>query len=192
MRKESDRLSSVLALTLLVFVALACSGMGNETDEANKLVKSAQEDLAEVNKIADDNDDKSSEISRAENADNADEVKRLLKKAIEAIDKGTGFGKSAIEKLDKASKLKLDPAYKEYLELKTKAFQRQLEAFTALREAAVVERDNYGVGGSDEADAKKEYRRKKDEYEKLLAESKDLHKKADEIARKNPDKIKTS
>lgn len=193
----NGRRGAGLSLLLLAALLLACSslknmGGGNQMAEANKLVESAKEDLDAVDRISDENEEKTSELTRAENAGNADEVKKILDDLITAIDDGLKHGESAAEKTEQASKLKIDDKYKEYLSYKAQAFRKQIDAFKSLREAAVIERDNYGKGGKEVETAKADFRKKLDNYKKLLADAKNLHRKADDIARENPDKIKSS
>ncbi len=197
MFNEKGRKGAALALMLIASFALACSALKevgtNSVDEANKLVKSAKDDLREVDRISDDSDDNVSALNRAENDKNADEVKRVLGELINSIDKGIERGESAADKIEKASKLSgLNDKYKEYLSLKAQAFRKQIDAFKSLREAAVIERDNFGRGGEEEDKAKKDFREKYDNYKKLIAEAKKIHRQADDIARENPDMIKTS
>lgn len=196
MLNQKGRANAALALLLLASFALACSQIkelgkkGAGGGDVNKLVQEAKDDLDKVEKIQDDNEDRVSKINQAENANDAAEVKKQLNEAIEAIDKGLESGNSAVDKIDRASQIETDPTYKEYLSFKAQAFRKQVEAFKKLREAAVIERDNFGKGGDAEKKAIADFRKAYADYKKLLNEAKDLHRKADEIARKNPDKIK--
>ncbi|HYE65430.1 MAG TPA: hypothetical protein VD966_07600 [Pyrinomonadaceae bacterium] len=194
MRNKKGRADAVLALLLLASFVLACSSLknlsSNPTEEANKLVRSAETDLDAVDKIIDENEDKSSELTKAENEKDAGKVKSTLDDIIGAIDQGVEHGQSAVDKIDKASKMNVDEKYKEYLSLKAQAFRKQIDAFKSLREAAVIERDNYGKGGEVEKKAVADFREKYNSYKKQLNEAKDLHRKANDIARQNPDKIK--
>ena len=197
MQKMKGRIGAALAILLLASFVLACSTFkkmsgGGGISEANKLVQEAKEHLREVDRISDESDENVTALNRAENDNNAAEVKRVLGELIESIDKGLEHGQSAADKIDKASKQDVNAKYKEYLSLKAQAFRKQVEAFKSLREAAVIERDNFGVGGQKEEDAKKEFREKYDNYKKLIAEAKKLHRQADDIARENPDLIKSS
>jgi tetratricopeptide (TPR) repeat protein len=194
MLNQKGRANAALALLLLASFAIACSqlkNLGNKGGgEVNKLVQEAKDDLDAVDKIQDENEDRVSKINQAENANDAAEVKKQLNEAIEAIDKGLERGNDAVDKIDRASKIETDPTYKEYLALKAQAFRKQVDAFKKLREAAVIERDNFGKGGDVEKKAIADFRKAYADYKKLLNEAKELHRKADEIARKNPDKIK--
>ncbi len=190
---KRGRINAALALIALLAVSLACASLKNlgknPLDEANKLVDSAKSDLDEINKISDDADEKQSQLNKADAAKNVDDVKRILGELIDDIDKGTKLGESAADKVERASKLDVDATYKEYLSLKAQAFRKEIDAFKALKEAAVIARDNYTAQGLP-ADKKTDYTNKVNEYKRLKGEAKDLHKKASDIARANPDKIK--
>jgi hypothetical protein len=195
MLDRKGRADAVLALALVAATTLGCSALKNlgknSFEDANKLVQSAKEDLDEIDRINEDADAKQDDLNRAEKDKNVDEVKRILGDLIDDIDKGLERGESAAEKIEKASKATDDPQYKDYLALKAQAFRKEIDAFKTLREAAVIARDSYTSNGLPE-DKRKEYRSKVDAYKKLKNEGKDLHRKADDIARKNPDKIKSS
>lgn len=190
---KKGRVNSAIALILLAAVALACSSLKNmgknPMDEANKLVDSAKDDLDEINKISDEADEKQNELNKADREGKVDDVKRILGELIEDIDKGTKLGESAADKVEKASKLDVDSTYKQYLSLKAQAFRKEIDAFKALKEAAIIARDSYTAQGLP-ADKRTEYTNKVNEYKRLKAEAKDLHKKASDVARANPDKIK--
>src|SRR3712207_7002313 len=83
------------------------------------------------------------------NDKNVDETKRILGELVNDIDRGLDKGKSAADKVEQASKLDVDSTYKEYLSVKAQAFRKEIEAWTAMREAAVIARDNYAASGLD-------------------------------------------
>src|SRR5918912_4376606 len=101
---NKERLSSALALVLLASIAIACSALknltgGGDRQEANKLVTQAEQELTEVDRIADENDNKVNDIARAEDDNKPDEVKRLLEDSIKAIDEGIQHGENAAQKI---------------------------------------------------------------------------------------------
>jgi hypothetical protein len=195
MLKRKARADAALALVVAASFALGCSALKNlgknSFDDANKLVQSAKDDLNEIDKINEEADEKQDDLNRAEKDKNVDEVKRILGDLIGDIDKGLERGESAADKIERASKATDDAKYKEYLSLKAQAFRKEIDAFKSLREAAVIARDSYTANGLPE-DKRKEYRSKVDAYKKMRNEAKDFHRKADDIARQNPDKIKSS
>jgi hypothetical protein len=195
MLDRKARANAALALLVVGSFALGCSAFKNlgknSFDDANKLVQSAKDDLTEIDRINEDADEKQRDLNRAEQDKNVDEVKRIIGELIQDIDKGLERGESAADKIEKASKATDDAKYKEYLALKAQAFRKEVDAFKTLREAAIIARDNYTSTGLPE-DKRKEYRAKVDAYKKQRSEGKDFHRKADDIARQNPDKIKSS
>jgi cell division protein FtsB len=180
---------------MLVFFVLGCSQLknlgGGGLADANKLIDSANKDLAEVEKIADENRDKESEISKKLNSNDIDAAKASINESIKAIDTGLEHGKSAADKFEKASKLNLDPKVKEYLALKAKSVEKSVEAFEELRKGLVAVRDN--IGSKDKAavaKAQKDVQSSTENYDKLEKEATTYGRQADDIARENPDKIK--
>jgi cell division protein FtsB len=195
MPARKNRTNTALALSLLVLFVLGCSQLknlgGGGLADANKLIDSANQDLTEVEKIADQNRDKESQISKQLNNDDIDGAKQTINDAVKAIDSGVERGKSAADKFDKASKLDLDPKVKEYLALKAQSVRKSVDAFEELRKGLLAVRDN--VGSKDKAavtKAQKDVQESSQNYDKLIAEAQKLEKKADDIARENPDKIK--
>ena len=195
MPKSTNRINAVLASAMLVFFVLGCSQLknlgGGGLADANKLIDSANKDLAEVEKIADENRDKESEISKKLNSNDIDAAKASINESIKAIDTGLEHGKSAADKFEKASKLNLDPKVKEYLALKAKSVEKSVEAFEELRKGLVAVRDN--VGSKDKAavaKAQKDVQSSTENYDKLEKEATTYGRQADDIARENPDKIK--
>jgi len=195
MPKGKNRINAVLASAMLVFFVLGCSQLknlgGGGLADANKLIDSANKDLAEVEKIADENRDKESEISKKLNSNDIDAAKASINESIKAIDTGLEHGKSAADKFEKASKLNLDPKVKEYLALKAKSVEKSVEAFEELRKGLVAVRDN--VGSKDKAavaKAQKDVQTSSENYDRLEKEAQTFERQADDIARENPDKIK--
>ena len=190
---KKERANAALALLLLASLTIACSALknlgGDETAEANKLVQSGNEDMKAASKIADDNIDQKVRdyATAAKNNDKAG-AKKVLEDSIKAIDDGTAKGKSAADKFDQASKKKITDAYKQYLQYKSQSVNKQVEAFQEYRKALVILRDNDAALTSQKA--KDDYRQALDNFKKLTNEADDLDKKADEVARQNPDKIK--
>jgi hypothetical protein len=195
MLDKKGRANAALSLLLLASFAFGCNSLTNlgknSFEDANKLVQKAKDDLDEINKIDEEADEKQDELAKAEKDKNVDEVKKIIGELIGDIDRGLERGNSAADNIEKASNATTDEKYKEYLALKAQAFRKEIDAFKMLREAAVIARDNYTANGLPE-DKRKDYRSKVDGYKKQRSEAKDLHRKADDIARQNPDKIKTS
>lgn len=193
---KDGRRGLVLAVLLLAALALGCSALkrmgGNSgIDEANKLVQSANEDLKEVSRISRANKDQESRISRQLNANDYNGAKQTMDDTVKAIDSGLERGRSAADKFEQASKLDVDQVYKDYLSLKSQSVRKTAEAFEELKKAITILRDN--VGGTDKAalqKARTEATQAGQNFDRLIEEAVKLEREADDIARKNPDKIK--
>ncbi|HEX7999912.1 MAG TPA: hypothetical protein VF528_16105 [Pyrinomonadaceae bacterium] len=196
-RNGRSGVAFALVLLLLGSLTISCSalkklsGGGGGIDEANKLVRSANEDLKEISKIAQSNKDQESRINKLLNSNDLPGAKQAMDDTVKAIDNGLERGKSAADKFEQASKLDVDQVYKDYLSLKTQSLRKTVEAFESLKKAITILRDN--IGGTDKAALKKAQNdavASGEKFDKLIAEAVKLDREADDIARKNPDKIK--
>jgi hypothetical protein len=197
MRDKNGRGGAVLALVVLAALALACGALknlgSNSQADANKLVQDANNELKEVDRIADDNESKMDALDKADKDGDSKQVKSLLDDLMKAIDDGLKHGDVAASKLEEASKMKVDDKYKEYLSLKSQSLRKQIDAFKERKEAAKIMRDNYdNTDKTAMQKAKDDFKKKNANFKKLLGEAKDLSRKADDIARQNPNIGKTS
>jgi hypothetical protein len=196
MLNQNGRKNGALALLLLAFFVLGCGALknmskGGATDEANKLISSANQDLKDAQKIADDNlEEKTREFTKAASANKADEAQQVLDDSIKQIDEGLAKGESAADKFDKASKLDLTDMQKQYLTLQSQGVRKRVEAFKEFRKAVVVLRDN--KGSLTKQKTRDDYMTALNNFKKLNSQADELERKADDIARQNPDKIKPS
>ena len=185
------RLRIVLMMLVLIALLACLSCKSGGLDEANKLNQSAGQDIDEIEKIIQDNKNKEGEVTRAVNAGQTDAARKLIDETIVAIDRGLERGKSAADKLDQASKLNIDQAIKDYLSYRAQSVTKAIEAFTELRKGIVAFHDS--VGSTDKAvvaKARDDIQQTSQTFDALISESQRLQGKADEIARRNPDKIK--
>jgi hypothetical protein len=192
--RSGARLTTILLLASLTLAScqmLRKLGGGSGMDEANQLNQNAGEDINEIEKLVQENKDKESEITRALNANNYDAARRAIDDSVKVIDRGLEKGQSAADKLDKASKLDIDQKIKEYLSLRAQSVNKAIEAFRELRQGLIALRDS--TGSTDKAateKAKNEIQDSSAKFDQLINESQKLEREADEIARRNPDKIK--
>lgn len=190
-RSPAAALRALIASVSLLLAASAC-GLGDPAlDEANALNRSAGQDIAEIEKLVRENKDKEALTTRALNAGDAGRARRLMDESIQAIDRGMEKGASAADKLTRAAALDIDPTIKEYISLRAQSANKALEAFRELRRGILPFRD--AVGGGDKAAADKarsDFRQTAERFEQLINESGRLERQADDIARRNPDKIK--
>jgi uncharacterized protein Yka (UPF0111/DUF47 family) len=181
------------ALALLVLLqALSACNLGNrDLDEATRLNQSAGQDIAEIERLVRENKEKESEVTRALNRDDFAAARSAMDEALAAIDRGLERGESAASKFERASKLDIDSTVKEYLGWRAQSVAKAIEAFRELRKGVVSYRDS--VGGADRAAndrARGEIQRVSARFDQLISEFTRLERRADEIARRNPDKIK--
>ncbi len=183
----------VLLVSLMVVScqALRKLGGGGDIDEANGLNQSAGEDIREIERIVQANKNRETEVTRALNANDYATAKRIMDDSVKAIDQGLEKGQSAADKFDKASKLDVDATIKEYLSLRAQSVNKAIEAFKELRRGIITLRD--ATGSTDKATtekAKNEIQQASGRFDKLINEAEKLERQADEIARRNPEKIK--
>ncbi len=182
----------LIALAILASLPItSCKLCNSGLDEANRINQSASQDINEIEKIIQENKDKESEITRALNAEDYETAKREMNDVIAAIDRGVEKGQSAAEKFDRASKLDIDPTIKEYLSYRAQSVNKAIEAFKQLRKGIVAFRD--ATGSKDKAvteKARTEVQQSSQAFDSLISEAQGLENRADDIARRNPDKIK--
>ena len=181
----------LVSLTALSCEALKRLGGDGALDEANQLNQSAGQDIREIEKIVQENKSKETEVSRALNSGQIDAAKRMMDDSVKAIDRGLERAESAAAKFDKASGLDVDPTIKQYLALRAQSVNRAIEAFRELRRGIIAFRDATGSTSRAATDkARNEIQQSSEKFARLISETEKLERQADEIARRNPDKIK--
>lgn len=190
-RGRSGALLAASISLLLLALAASCQFGGGALDEANSLNRSAGEDIREIEKLVRENKDKEAQVTRALNANEADRARALIDESVQVIDRGLERGTSAADKLARAASLDIDPIIKEYLRLRAQSVNKAIEAFKELRRGVISFRESIGSADKAAADrAKKEIRQTSERFDQLINEAARLERQADEIARRNPEKIK--
>jgi uncharacterized protein Yka (UPF0111/DUF47 family) len=176
-----------MALVLLAAVSLACSSLNGQADEANKLVDEANA----INQQADVHRTKCGELLEALMGDDLPKVKDLeahkkankskFDEAISESEQAASSMNEAANKLEQASKLDVDPKFKEYLDLGAQTTRKRIDAVklmgSALRsfvEAKDVDSMNKVIDDHNTRNAA------------LAKEIEDLSAKADQISKDNP------
>jgi len=127
MKMNPSHSSMFMALVLLVAAVLACSGsIGNQTEQANKLVTEGNAAVQEANKFVTEAEEKKGGMLRTKISE-IEEARTLAKEAIAAYDKAEDKCKEAAKKYDEASKLRINDKFKEYLTLKVKEYNKRAE-----------------------------------------------------------------
>jgi hypothetical protein len=186
------KLSAALAVVLIATFGFGCKYFGKtDVADANKLIQDANAKIKQIDKIQDDNDGNVRDLETADKNRDSAKVKSILDTLMKAIDDGLKLGDEAASDFEQASKKDIDSKAKEYLDLTSQSLRKKIEAFKERREAAKIMRENYDSNDRDKLNAAiAEFKRRNDNYRKLLDQAKDLAKKADKIATENPDKIK--
>ena len=191
MPDSRGRSGVVLVVSISLLLAASCQFGDGALDEANRLNRSAGEDIREIEKLVRENKDKEAQVTRALNANDVDRARGLIDESVRAIDRGLERGTSAADKLARAASLDIDPTIKEYLRLRAQSVNTAIEAFRELRRGVVTFRES--IGGADKAAAgraRSDIRRTSERFEQLINEAARLERQADAIARRNPEKIK--
>ena len=181
----------VASISLLIVLAASCQFGDGALDEANSLNRSAGEDIREIGKLVRENKDKEAQVTRALNANDAERARTLIDESVRVIDLGLVRGTSAADKLARAASLDIDPIIKEYLSLRAQSVNKAIEAFRELRRGILAFRET--IGSTDKAvtdRARSDIRQTSERFDQLINEAGRLERQADEIARRNPEKIK--
>ena len=188
--------SAIIILTAALLWTAACRsssrssdgfdilGPADETANAAKLVSEANQDLTKIKVLYKQNESKREELKKALETNDAEQVKKTSDDVVYLINDGAAFGKSAIEKIEKAQELNANEDYKEYLRLKEEALKRQLEAFENYRQAARSLRDNYDPKNAQLRDkVKEEFKTRSENYQKIMEKARDFSNQANELAK---------
>ena len=173
----------ILILAAVLAAAFGACKNGDQTYEAGELVRAANADLKNIRYLYEKNEGKREELKTAMASDNAPEVRRICKEIVDSINSGGSIANDALEKIDLAIEMDINEDYREYLELKQGALKKQREAFDAYRKAARKLNDEYDPKNSEKRDlVVAEFKKRNDEFLKLMDTARDLSGKANEKA----------
>ncbi|MER3632522.1 MAG: hypothetical protein C4325_10490 [Blastocatellia bacterium] len=194
-----DLIIAVIILAVVsVFSGCKSSGGGgggifgpkDDMEEAARLVAEANQELRKIKDLYNENEGyqdkpgKRQQLKKALEENNAEQVKKISDDVVYLINDGMDYARAAIEKLQKAQDLNINPDYKEYLRLKEMALTKQVEAFEQYRQAARSLRDNYDPKNDKmRAKVKEEFDQRSDNYRALMEKARDYSSQANEIAR---------
>ncbi len=192
----------IYVLLILAVFALGCGksdsgslteslGFTDETAEASALVNKANEDLREIRKIQKTNLGKLDTLKEAMGDRDAARTRQILDELITAMNDGLALGSTASARIDEAIDKKTNEKFNEYLRLKQQALEKQLDAFKFRLEVAKTLRDKFGTNDQSAVEnAKGDFARQEDNFQKLWEAAEDLNDRANRLARENPAKIK--
>jgi membrane-associated HD superfamily phosphohydrolase len=187
--KKQSKMSAIVAVLSLAFVALACS-FGDETEKANKLVDEGNAAVQEAHKEATAGDEKKDkmmgEVSAISNQSQLEHARNTAREVIAAYDKAKEKCNEVARKYEEASKLKINDQFKEYLTMKVKEFQKRAEAAEAAKGSSQALIDT---------ESRSEFQNKAkasgDQITKLLAEAQDIAGQADKFQREHKESFKS-
>jgi hypothetical protein len=181
------KLLAALALALLVAVP-GCKYFSktatDDTREANRLQGEADQLAAKVEEAYNQATQKEDAIKAEKKA----KMRQQLNDEEAAIfDQAMGDAKTAAEKYDQASKLKVDEAYKKYLDLRAQLMRKEGAHLAALKELPTARKDTSRQGQRTLRDKQADIKTRSD---KLKKEVDDLKAQADKMQKENGDKFK--
>ena len=162
------------------------SFFSDDTTAAAELVTQANEDLNKIKLMYKKNEDQLEELQSAMKSNDIEKVKKITDDLVYVINDGMALGESAVEKLEKAEAMNINPEFKEYLDLKTQGLRKQLEAFEERRQAARLLRDVFGANDPAMIEKSKHgFKEKEDHFQKIMEEAREIGKKANDLAKRS-------
>ncbi len=158
--------------------------LADETEEAGKVIQSANADLKQIKVLYVANENKRDDIKKAMEADDVEQVRKLSDEVNDLINEGAGLGKSALDKIEQARAMNINEDYAEYLRLKSEALTKQLEAFEQYRHAARKLRDSFDPKNAQVREAvAADFKQRSENYQKLMEKARDHSSQANELAK---------
>lgn len=159
-------------------------GLSDETDDAAKVVVDANGDLKKIKTIYRENEDSVKDLEEAMNAQDAEKVKKIAGDLVTKINEGVALGQSAVTKIGNAGDMKINKTYRDYLDLKKAALQKQIDAFEFRRQSAILLRD--GFGGKDKQEiekAKAALTERETNFKRYMQTAREMSEEANQIAK---------
>ncbi len=157
-------------------------GPTDDTQEAVKLVDSANEDLTKIKVLYDENEGKRQELKSAMEKNDAAAAKKIADDVVYLINDGASNGNDAVTKIQKAQEMNINDDYREYLRLKEESLKLQLEAFEQYRMAARTLRDNYDPKNNTLREkVKEEFKTRSENYRTIMEKARDYSSRANEL-----------
>ncbi len=156
----------------------------DDTQKAVDIINSANDDLKKIKVIYKDNMGKTEELKAAMSNKEIAKVKEIAGNLVSEIDNGVTLGESAYKKIEEAKELNVNDTYKEYLDMKSQALRKQLDAFDYRRKSAILLRDSFGGSDPKELETTKaKFKELDDNFQKLMEEGRTLSQDANELAK---------
>ena len=170
-------------LFLLVLSLVGCM----ETGKANELVDVGNKSVDEANKASTDAANKFSELFSQANItdfpENRDALKSKVAETAGLFDKSIASLKTAADKFEEASKLKVDDKFKEYLTTMAQSYRKKADVNESAKKMVLLLGDT-SIDGPEGLVSKMQPL--KEQNDKLKKEQSDLEAKAQKIQTDNP------
>ena len=156
----------------------------DDTTDAAELVEQANQDLNKIKVMYKKNEVQLEELKAAMSGKDIETVKKITDDLVYVLNDGMSLGESAVEKIGKAQAMNINADFKDYLSLKEESLRKQLEAFENRRQAARLLRDSFGMTDPAAIEkAKAGFKEKEEACIKMLEESNEINKKANQLAK---------
>ena len=163
----------------------------DDTTAAAELVSQANEDLNKIKVMYKKNEVQRDELIAAISEKDAEKVKKITDDLVYLINDGMALGEGAVEKISRAQQMNINSDFKDYLSLKEESLRKQLEAFESRRQAVRLLRDSFGTNDPALVEkAKAGFKEKEENFAKTMEASKEISKKANDLAKEASKKIK--
>ena len=174
---------AVAGLCLLALTLVGCM----ETGKANELIDVGNKSVDEANKASTEAANKFGELFATENIsefpENRDSLKSKVAETTGLFDKSITSLKTAADKFEEASKLKLDDKFKEYLTTMAQTYRKKAEVNESAKKQALLLSDT-SIDGPEALASKMQSL--SEQTSKLKKEASDLDAKAQKIQTDNP------
>lgn len=172
----------------LVIAAPGCKYLSRASDDQTKEANKLQE---EADQLASKVDEAHNQATQKEDAIKAEKKvktrQQLNDEESSLYDQAISDAKSAAEKYEQASKLKVDEKYRQYLDLRAQLMRKVGAHLTALKELPTARKDTSRQGQRTLRDKQADIKTRAD---KLKKEVDDLKAQADKMQKENGDKFK--
>lgn len=182
----------VVLFSTILLVGCKRSGVGpvdvfgpsDETADAGKVVYDANQDLTKIKVLYEQNEGKREELKSAMEKNDVERTKKIADEVVTLINNGDAFGRSAIDKLQKAQEMEVNSEYREYLRLKEESLKLELDAFENYRQAARSLRDNFDPKNDALREkVKVEFKARNENYRSTMEKARAKSKEANEVAK---------
>jgi len=198
----SKTLQTIFLAGLICFLVLLAACKKSETAEisdildftddttaAADLVTQANADLNKIKIMYKRNEDRLEELKTAMSNQDVEEVRKISDDLVYILNDGMKLGENAIEKIEKAEAMNINPDFKEYLRLKQESLRKQLDAFESRRQIARLLRDGFGANDPKLIErGKLEFKEKEENFQKTMETAREISKKANQLAKESSKK----